>query len=279
MSDIAADVLLHAVYTEYVYRQGTTSSHHKKRRLQQQMNNGTAPYVENPSSALPDIRTLGKIISDIDLKAPSVKLVHLLSLHPSVIVYMYEFDYASKDDVIVTKYSGSKNMWVGSYHESELYYIFGFPHMNLQNALRLKEDKEVADIMIQLWTDFAKTGNPTPRKIGEKTAVDDFTWKQYTEEEDCFATLGLQPFVARSYESERMIFWNHFIPLFTEYPIAISQTKSKEFFTHIGCITKEGFFLAFLLFSIICACLIKVFLWCMCKQIKGSVIGGFPIPV
>lgn len=46
----------------------------------------------------------------------------------------------------------------GSYHESELYYIFGFPHMNLQNALRLKEDKQVADIMIQLWTDFAKTG-------------------------------------------------------------------------------------------------------------------------
>ena len=61
MSDIAADVLLHAVYTEYVYRQGTTSSHHKKRRQQQQMTNGTAPYVENPSSALPDIRTLGKV--------------------------------------------------------------------------------------------------------------------------------------------------------------------------------------------------------------------------
>lgn len=64
MSGIAADVLLHAVYTEYVYRQGTTSSHHKKRRQQQQvqqMTNGTAPYVENPSSALPDIRTLGKV--------------------------------------------------------------------------------------------------------------------------------------------------------------------------------------------------------------------------
>lgn len=61
MSDIAADVLLHAVYTEYVYKQGTTSSHHKKRRQQQQMTNGTAPYVENPSSALPDIRTLGKV--------------------------------------------------------------------------------------------------------------------------------------------------------------------------------------------------------------------------
>lgn len=37
----------------------------------------------------------------------------LLSLHSNVTVYMYEFDYASKDDVIVTKYSGSKNIWIG----------------------------------------------------------------------------------------------------------------------------------------------------------------------
>lgn len=56
---------------------------------------------------------LFQIISDIDLKAPSVKLVQLLSLHPNVTVYMYEFDYSSKDDVIVTKYGSSKNLWVG----------------------------------------------------------------------------------------------------------------------------------------------------------------------
>ncbi|GFW67140.1 carboxylic ester hydrolase [Trichonephila clavipes] len=104
MSGIAADVLLHAVYTEYVYRHGTTSHHKKRRQQQQKMSNGTVPYHENPSSVLPDIRTLGKIISDIDLKAPSVKLVNLLTLHPSVSVYMYEFDYASSDDVIANKY-------------------------------------------------------------------------------------------------------------------------------------------------------------------------------
>lgn len=61
MSDLAADVLLHAVYTEYVYRQGTISPHHKKRMQQQQMSNGTTLYIDNTSSALPDIRTLGKV--------------------------------------------------------------------------------------------------------------------------------------------------------------------------------------------------------------------------
>ncbi|GFR06768.1 carboxylic ester hydrolase, partial [Trichonephila clavata] len=111
------------------------------------------------------------------------------------------------------------NSKLGSYHESELYYIFGFPHMNLSNALRLPQDKEVSNIMIQLWSDFAKHGNPTPERKDEDNMVKNFTWRPYTEEEDCFATLGMQPFVARSYESERMTFWNHFVPLFTEYPI------------------------------------------------------------
>ncbi|KAF8778485.1 Neuroligin-4 like protein [Argiope bruennichi] len=270
MSGIAADVLLHAVYTEYVYRHGTTSHHKKRRQQQHKMSNGTMPYYENNSSVLPDIRTLGKIISDIDLKAPSVKLVNLLTLHPSVSVYMYEFDYASSDDVIANKY-------VGSYHESELYYIFGFPHMNLSNALRLPEDKEVSNIMIQLWTDFAKHGNPTPRGVNEENMVKNFTWRQYTEEEDCFATLGLQPFVARSYESERMTFWNHFVPLFTEYPILISpnHTKNVPFeecnFTYL--LTFAGWLLAIIL-------LILVLHLCSCKMFKNfGVMKKIPIPV
>ncbi|GFU61454.1 neuroligin-4, X-linked [Nephila pilipes] len=323
MSGIAADVLLHAVYTEYVYRHGTTSHHKKRRQQQQKMSNGTVPYHENPTSVLPDIRTLGKIISDIDLKAPSVKLVNLLTLHPSVSVYMYEFDYASTDDVIANKYVGAKNTWValnvnvetciqdlksltketnqkvllaackylfpkekekksntlGSYHESELYYIFGFPHMNLSNALRLPQDKEVSDIMIQLWSDFAKHGNPTPERKDEDNMVKNFTWRQYTEDEDCFATLGLQPFVARSYESERMTFWNHFVPLFTEYPILISSNHTKATplgecsLTYIGLISFIGW-----LSSIVCLGLLLHL--CSCKMFKNfGVFGKIPIPV
>ncbi|CAL1288763.1 unnamed protein product [Larinioides sclopetarius] len=270
MSGIAADVLLHAVYTEYVYRHGTTSHHKKRRQQQHKMSNGTIPYYENNSSVLPDIRTLGKIISDIDLKAPSVKLVNLLTLHPSVSVYMYEFDYASTDDVIANKY-------LGSYHESELYYIFGFPHMNLSNALRLSEDQEVSNIMIQLWTDFAKHGNPTPRKINEENVVKNFTWRQYTEEEDCFATLGLQPFIARSYESERMTFWNHFVPLFTEYPILISSNHTKAIPLEECKITYAISFAGWILAIVFFVVLLQL---CSCRMFKNfNVIGKIPIPV
>lgn len=84
-----------------------------------------------------DSFSLFQIISDIDLKAPSVKLVHLLSLHPSVTVYMYEFDYASKDDVIVTKYAGSKNMWVGKLHKQ----IFIYAKYFLERCCNKRNDK------------------------------------------------------------------------------------------------------------------------------------------
>lgn len=67
---------------------------------------------------------LFQIISDIDLKAPSVKLVQLLALHPNVTVYMYEFDYSSKDDVIVTKYGSSKNLWVGKSQKNPIHYFY-----------------------------------------------------------------------------------------------------------------------------------------------------------
>ncbi|KAG8193034.1 hypothetical protein JTE90_028150 [Oedothorax gibbosus] len=269
MSGIAADVLLHAVYTEYVYRQGTTSHHKKTRQQQQMMSNGTLTYYENSSSILPDIRTLGKIISDIDLKAPSVKLVDLLSLHRAVTVYMYEFDYASSDDVIGNKF-------VGSYHESELYYLFGFPHMNLSNALRNPQDKEVSNIMIQLWTDFAKHGNPTPKRSDARNMVKNFTWRPYTEDEDCFATLGLQPFVARSYEAERMTFWNHFVPLFTEYPISITSNMTETeipatcSFIYTILISFSGWILAIVLVIL----LLRV---CSCSSFKN--VNLYPIPV
>ncbi|XP_071041194.1 pyrethroid hydrolase Ces2e isoform X3 [Parasteatoda tepidariorum] len=275
LSDVAEDVLLHAVYTEYVYEHGTTSNHKKKRKEQQKMSNGTLLYHDNQSSVLPDIRTLGKIISDIDLKAPSVKLVNLLALHPNTSVYMYEFDYASSDDVIVSKY-------VGSYHESELYYIFGFPHMNLSNALRLPQDREVSDIMIQLWTDFAKTSNPTPKKTDLNNVVKNFTWTPYTEDEDCFATLGLQPFIARSYETERMSFWNHFIPLFTEYPIHITSNRSESSSTAENC-TADIFvlfaYIGWILFFICFLCLSAMMYLYFCGRIKMNAMQNLAIPV
>ncbi|XP_054713059.1 acetylcholinesterase-like [Uloborus diversus] len=268
-SGAAADVLLHAVYTEYVYR------HAPQRRRQQ---NGTEPRRED-GAALPDIRTLGKIISDIDLKAPSVRLVELLTLHPGTSVYLYEFDYASSDDVIAAKYVGANNLFVaGSYHESELYYLFGFPHFGLENALRLPQDKQVSDTMIRLWTNFARTGEPTPAESNRSTG---FWWRPYTQDDDCFASLGLEPFVARSYESERMTFWNHFVPLFTEYPVNLSANRSAPHHLFAGLSCDRTVVLALLALLVVCSlllCCSATAIVCCCRK-KRTVLEEIPVPV
>ncbi|GIY48472.1 carboxylic ester hydrolase [Caerostris extrusa] len=216
---------------------------------------------------------------------------------------MYEFDYASSDDVIANKYVGAKHSWVALNinvdtciqdlqsltKETNLKVLLGvltmrvnfttylvFPHEFEQRSEAPTRQKKSRISWSNFWSDFAKHGNPTPRGMDEENMVKNFTWKQYTEEEDCFATLGLQPFVARSYESERMTFWNHFVPLFTEYPILLSSNNTKVIplaecgLTYTVLLSFSGWFLA-IVFVVLLLHL------CSCKYF--SVMRKLPIPV
>lgn len=46
----------------------------------------------------------------------------------------------------------------GSYHESELQFVFGLPFLGLVNTLRNTEDRTVAATFMQLLGSFAHTG-------------------------------------------------------------------------------------------------------------------------
>ena len=89
--------------------------------------------------------------------------------HP---LFLYEFAYFSVDDVRMNRqeWIGKQNWkkngrWllnhlilVGSYHESELQFIFGEAYLNYSNHLRSYDDKKMSDVMMNLWTNFAKHG-------------------------------------------------------------------------------------------------------------------------
>ena len=47
---------------------------------------------------------------------------------------------------------------VGSYHESELQFIFGEPYMNYSNHLRSYDDKKMSDLMMKIWGNFIRYG-------------------------------------------------------------------------------------------------------------------------
>ncbi|XP_076349879.1 carboxylesterase 1E-like isoform X2 [Tachypleus tridentatus] len=190
------EALVHAVYTEYV----TRGRHHS----------GFNELNTTADDIPIDIYMLVQILGDAGIKVPCMKHVQLLANQNYMPIYLYEFTYSSSDDWI-----SRDKPWLGAYHESEMYYILGYPQMAIKKAFRTQEDHAVSDMLVKLWSNFAKYGNPTSE---EQLHQNNFTWKPYTRDEPVYADLGEQA-TLRSVHLSDMIFWVDFVPLFTDYPM------------------------------------------------------------
>ncbi|XP_013783727.2 pyrethroid hydrolase Ces2e-like [Limulus polyphemus] len=193
------EALVHAVYTEYVTRGRQPNG------LNDSILNATADDIPI------DIHILTQILGDAGFKVPCMRHVQLLADHHNMPVYLYEFTYSSSDDWI-----SRDQPWLGAYHESEMYYILGYPQMTIKNAYRTPEDHAVSDMLVKLWSNFAKHGNPTPK---EQLNQNNFTWKPYTRDEPVYADLGEQAILRKTDHLGNMNFWINFVPLFTDYPM------------------------------------------------------------
>lgn len=79
--------------------------------------------------------------------------MNLLAKYNTKPVYLYEFHYYSIDDVKM-----NRQEWIGSYHESELQFIFGEAYLNYSNHLRSYDDKKISDLMMKTWANFVRYG-------------------------------------------------------------------------------------------------------------------------
>ncbi|XP_076326995.1 acetylcholinesterase-like isoform X1 [Tachypleus tridentatus] len=189
------EALVHAVHTEYVVKQHRSS--------------GFNNFTQDATTA--NIRTLVQILGDAGLKAPCVKHVQLLVNQNYTPIYLYEFTYSSTDDWI-----SKDRPWLGAYHESEMYYILGYPQLAVKNAYRTLQDQAVSNVLVKLWSNFAKYGNPTPKNDDVQV---NFTWQPYTKDKPVYADLGEQAIMKRSDHMSSMNFWINFVPLFTDHPL------------------------------------------------------------
>ncbi|XP_044728696.1 cholinesterase isoform X2 [Chrysoperla carnea] len=75
-------------------------------------------------------------------------------------VYVYRFDHKVKTEVALEDYPS----WVTAPHYFDLIYIWGLPYWS--NKLDWDSgDKLTSDILMNLWTNFAKSSNPTKSSI------------------------------------------------------------------------------------------------------------------
>ncbi|XP_020282812.1 esterase E4-like [Pseudomyrmex gracilis] len=86
--------------------------------------------------------------------------------------YLYEFAYRSENNPMRM----FSNNLPGACHGEELFFLF-YPHMirdmGLSTPTPDSDDYKIIKCMTQMWTDFAKTGNPTPAR----TNVTPVKWK------------------------------------------------------------------------------------------------------
>ena len=82
-----------------------------------------------------DIAFIGPIISELNLQAKTA---------PEKNHFLYEFNYRPFN---------SHTSWISATHANELRYLFS-PHLK-------GEEKSVSDAMLDMWTRFAKTGQPS----------------------------------------------------------------------------------------------------------------------
>ena len=124
--------------------------------------NNDPDYIERKAAeANSDFLFVGSILAELKMAA---------SKSPGNTHYLYRFDYR---DSFSTQPS-----WVHARHTDELKHIFGMdqldlPFYGLDSAPKTLEDLTMTDRMMNLWTNFAKTGDPT-------SSYSVLTWSPFT---------------------------------------------------------------------------------------------------
>ena len=170
-------------------------------------NKNTAVLIEDaiefqytPWSKTPDSPTLLQNIvnmqSDYYVAAPTVEVLGIHSMGAPA--YMYEFSHRSK--------VSSVKAWMGVMHGVNTPYDFGAPFLNITSLNFTEEDRNVSRLIMSLYANFAKYGNPTPH------AVQGVTWDKFNRTNRLYLRIQARPEMHANFEPQRMAFWNSYYP-------------------------------------------------------------------
>lgn len=181
-------------------------------------NEKTAVLVEDaiefqytPWSKASDSLNLRKKIiniqSDYYVAAPTVEVLGIHST--SAPTYMYEFSHRSKAD--------TEDAWMGVKHGDNTPYDFGAPFVNISSLTFTEEDQNVSSLIMSLYANFAKYGNPTPQ------AVQGMTWGEFNRTTRLYLRIQGRPDIQANFEPQRMAFWNSYYPRLLNFSNHIGQ--------------------------------------------------------
>ncbi|XP_019633047.1 PREDICTED: cholinesterase 2-like isoform X1 [Branchiostoma belcheri] len=141
-----------------------------------------------------------QLLSDYRYIAP-VEEVLLKMSAGGVSTYKYSFGYQPNPDRWPS--------WRGVPHAAELRFLFNITSQFVDGA-PTAADMDMQDKMVTLWTNFAKTGNPTP------SPVDGVTWQPFTNETRAHLMIDRPLSNGRFLQTRRMELWDNVIKKMAE---------------------------------------------------------------
>ena len=141
-------------------------------------------------------RGLAASVTDYCFAAP-VHAELMLHSKAGAPTYLYQYDHRSK--------LSPSPLWTGVTHKDDTPYEFGFPLMNLTIPHEFDDtDRDVSRLVITLFTNFAKYGNPTPEPVRG------VTWDRFNSSHMTYLRIQEHPGMATNYEPTKLEFWNKY---------------------------------------------------------------------
>lgn len=158
-------------------------------------------YFGDKLISMDTLEELGHVYSDLNFVCGMNKLVDLLSLKSKSPLYFYKFSYDG--DLGVFKKFINASYLPGVSHMDDLGYLF------LVEALDEDEDPKEQDMsmirkMVKMWTNFAKSGNPTSQLDSDVNVQ----WVPFTKDNPVYLNIDVDLIMEKRMFKERVAFWN-----------------------------------------------------------------------
>ncbi|XP_063236150.1 esterase E4-like [Bacillus rossius redtenbacheri] len=122
-------------------------------------------------------------------------VVEMIS-HSTAPVFYYQFSFDGK--INYSYMSGATSTIKGAGHSDELCYLFDCKAFDKKNLNEKSPEVVTLHRMVNMWTNFAKTGNPTYQTL----------WRPATSAERYYLDIDTQLTLKKNFEEKRMAFWD-----------------------------------------------------------------------
>ncbi|XP_047515801.1 para-nitrobenzyl esterase-like [Pieris napi] len=159
-------------------------------------------YVGKGNFSERNPEAIGDMTTDIYL-AYNIHRFASLYKNRQMPLFMYKFDFDTDLNVLKNKFNAAYKHLKGAAHGDELFYMF-YNHLNKEFYDNQPRLREISYKITKLWTNFAKTGNPTlDQSLGVKWPEYTITGKEYLTLKDNFP-------IGNYADGSHMEFWNDF---------------------------------------------------------------------